>query len=445
MNNTLYNLISKLQYEVSNYDINSYNLDSLKYSICDYSKNILKEDFMMYEMNGTTYIGISKAFEVKVSSTKIAIECKESKLKTVEDFSSLPNLLQEIHDTVGHNNISNFGYINFNLAKYLYQSGNHKKDEELLYFFVPSIEVKISKGDMRVRYLQINPFNDLNEIYKEITIKQLPLKHDTEQSLLNQKCDLYKKNVNKAVEDIKDKLYSKVILSRKIIISERINMLHSYFLGLKINNPARSYLYDINGMELFGFSPETIVQVDNNNKVFTFPLAGTRKNKEHLKKELLTDIKEVGEHAVSVKLAVEELKNVCKSDTIKIEEFMNIYERGSVQHLGSVVSGILESDNYWKALLSLYPAVTASGIPKKESIRAIEKYEDTPRNLYSGGVFLINQDYGFDVALILRTVFQDKHETFARAGAGIVEKSKPDRELEETREKLNSILTALSL
>ncbi|MBA8771967.1 chorismate-binding protein [Staphylococcus coagulans] len=162
------------------------------------------------------------------------------------------------------------------------------------------------------------------------------IKHDTEQSLLNQKFDLYKKNVNKAVEDIKDKLYSKVILSRKIIISERINMLHSYFLGLKINNPARSYLYDINGMELFGFSPETIVQVDNNNKVFTFPLAGTRKNKEHLKKELLTDIKEVGEHAVSVKLAVEELKNVCKSDTIKIEEFMNIYERGSVQHLGSV-------------------------------------------------------------------------------------------------------------
>lgn len=445
MKNTLYNLINNLKYEVCNYDIYGYKLNNLKYNICSSSKSVLKEDFMMYEMNNLTYIGIGKAIEVKVTSKKIIIECRESKVKKVEYFTSLHNLLKQIQEALEENNISNFGYINYNLAKYLYQCNDSDKDEELLYFFVPTIEVKLSKGNMSVSYLNKNPFNDLDEIYKEMTVNHLPLKHDTEESLLNQKSDLYKKNVDKAVEDIKNKIYSKVILSRKINISEKINMLHSYFLGLKINNPARSYLYNINGMELFGFSPETIVQVDNNNKVLTFPLAGTRKNKEHLKKELLTDIKEVGEHAVSVKLAIEELKNVCKSDTIKVDEFMNIYERGSVQHLGSVVSGFLKNKNYWEALLALYPAVTASGIPKKESIQAIEKYEDTPRNLYSGGVFLINKDFGFDVALILRTVFQDKHETFARAGAGIVEKSEPDRELEETREKLNSIITALTL
>ncbi|MGX0241413.1 salicylate synthase [Staphylococcus capitis] len=247
----------------------------------------------------------------------------------------------------------------------------------------------------------------------------------------------------KAILDIKNKNYSKVILSRKINISESINMLKSYFLGMRFNNPARSYLYDVNGMELFGFSPETIVQVNNNNKVITFPLAGTRKNEESLKKELLTDIKEVGEHAVSVKLALEELANVCKLSTIKVDKFMNIYERGSVQHLGSEVSGELINNNYWNALLALYPAVTAAGIPKKESIEAIEKYEDTPRDLYSGGMFLINHEIGFDVALILRTVFQDKKETYLRAG--IVEKSKPDRELEETREKLKSVIESLSL
>lgn len=400
---------------------------------------------MMYEMNEATYIGIGKAIEFKVSSKKIIIEDKESKLEIAEGYSSLANLLQEICETFSSDNISIFGYINFNLAKYLYQSNECDKDEELLYFFVPCIEMKISKGGMMVRYLNKNPFSNLDGIYKEVNIKHLPLKYDTEQSLLNQKTDVYKKIVDKAVTDIKNKMYSKVILSRKIVISETINMLNSYFLGLKINNPARSYLFDINRMELFGFSPETIVQVDNNNKVLTFPLAGTRKNIEHLKKELLTDIKEVGEHAVSVKLAIEELKEVCKVDTIKVDEFMNIYERGSVQHLGSVVSGILENNNYWNALLSLYPAVTASGIPKKESIQAIGKYEDTPRNLYSGGVFLINQDFGFDVALLLRTVFQGENETFARAGAGIVEKSKPDRELEETCEKLSSVLKALSV
>lgn len=222
-------------------------------------------------------------------------------------------------------------------------------------------------------------------------------------------------------------------------------MIKSYFLGLKFNNPARSYLYSVNEKELFGFSPETIVQVDNYNKVLTFPLAGTRKNEESLKKELLTDIKEVGEHAVSVNLALKELGDVCIPNSIIVEEFMNIYERGSVQHLGSKVSGILKNKNYWDALLALYPAVTASGIPKKESIEAIEKYEDMPRNLYSGGIFIIDKEIGFDVALILRTVFQDKDETYLRAGAGIVEKSNPDREMEETREKLKSVIESLSL
>ncbi|SUK38488.1 anthranilate synthase component I [Staphylococcus aureus] len=107
-------------------------------------------------------------------------------------------------------------------------------------------------------------------------------------------------------------------------------------------------------------------------------------------------------------------------------------------------------ENYINLIIGMHyylytPAVTSSGIPKKESIQAIEKYENDERDLYSGGVFLIDKDIGFDVALILRTVFQNENETYARAGAGIVEQSLPERELEETREKLSSVIKSLSL
>ncbi len=445
LKNTLYNLFDKIQYKEARYNITPYKLESLKYNICNYLKNILNEDFIMYELNGKTYIGVGQAIEFKITSKNFTIERKESNLKINKEFKSLSNLLQEIYSIFESNKISAFGNINFNLAKYLHLSNYCNENDELLHFFVPSTKVEIREGEMLVQFLESNPFSKLSEIYEEIEMIHVPLKSNPERILLNQQSESYKKNVSKAISDINNGKYSKVIISRKINISESINMIKSYFLGLKFNNPVRSYLYSVNEKELFGFSPETIVQVDNYNKVLTFPLAGTRKNEESLKKELLTDIKEVGEHAVSVNLALKELGDVCIPNSIIVEEFMNIYERGSVQHLGSKVSGILKNKNYWDALLVLYPAVTASGIPKKESIEAIEKYEDMPRNLYSGGIFIIDKEIGFDVALILRTVFQDKDETYLRAGAGIVEKSNPDREMEETREKLKSVIESLSL
>ncbi len=445
LNDDLYYFISELHYQEKTYDLKTYNLESLKYNICNYSKSTLQNDYLMYEMNGTTYIGIDQALSFKVSNTALTIESKDGNFKIQEDVFTINKTLQAIHKRCDNQNINFFGYVNYNLAKYLYLELQSEQEKELLYFFVPSIEVKIHNNHMVIRYLESNPFSELDKVYEDVTLKNSPLPNDTEQSLINQKCDMYKNNVIKAVEDIKNNMYSKVILSRRIVISDRIHMIRSYFLGLRVNNPARSYLFDINSMKLFGFSPETIVQVDNDNKVLTFPLAGTRKNQAHLKKELLTDIKEVGEHAVSVKLAIDELKEVCQKDTVKVDEFMHIYERGSVQHLGSRVSGILKNNNYWNALLSLYPAVTASGIPRKESVQAIEKYEDEERDLYSGGVFLIHQDIGFDVALILRSIFQNENETHAQVGAGIVEKSKPDREFEETCEKLSSVLQSLSM
>ncbi|GAA1928940.1 chorismate-binding protein [Streptantibioticus ferralitis] len=44
-----------------------------------------------------------------------------------------------------------------------------------------------------------------------------------------------------------------------------------------------------------------------------------------------------------------------------------------------------------------------------------------------------------DAALVLRTVFHHDGRTWRRAGAGIMPGSAPDRQFEETREKLRSI------
>lgn len=52
---------------------------------------------------------------------------------------------------------------------------------------------------------------------------------------------------------------------------------------------------------------------------------------------------------------------------------------------------------------------------------------------------MLEPDGGLDAALTLRTVFHRNGRSWLRAGAGIMGQSTPDREWEETREKLSSI------
>ncbi|WP_261388127.1 chorismate-binding protein [Candidatus Pantoea soli] len=58
---------------------------------------------------------------------------------------------------------------------------------------------------------------------------------------------------------------------------------------------------------------------------------------------------------------------------------------------------------------------------------------------YSGSVFMFNSAGEMDAALILRSLFKHTAGVTLQAGAGIIDQSNPERELEETIEKLQSV------
>jgi anthranilate synthase component 1/salicylate synthetase len=136
---------------------------------------------------------------------------------------------------------------------------------------------------------------------------------------------------------------------------------------------------------------------------------------------------------------------VCREGSVRAEEFMTVKERGSVQHIASRVSGELSSGDRgpWPALAAVFPAVTASGVPKQAAYRAIRSLEQGARGLYGGAVLTVGSDGSLDAALVLRTVFRQYGRTWLRAGAGIVGQSLPEREFEETCEKLRSVSRTL--
>ena len=94
---------------------------------------------------------------------------------------------------------------------------------------------------------------------------------------------------------------------------------------------------------------------------------------------------------------------------------MSVTERGSVQHLASQLAGDLaEGATRWDALAALFPAVTASGIPKAAACDWITGVERPGRGLYSGAVITADADGSLDAALVLRSVFRRDGRTWLR-------------------------------
>ncbi|NED80675.1 salicylate synthase, partial [Streptomyces sp. SID11233] len=153
--------------------------------------------------------------------------------------------------------------------------------------------------------------------------------------------------------------------------------------GRRRNTPARSYVLDLGGYRAAGFSPETVLEVAENGRVSTQPLAGTRAygrdqaENERRRTELISDPKEIHEHAVSVRQACAEMAAVCGAGSVVVEEFMAVRPRGSVQHLASRVTGRLRPDaGVWDAFASLFPAITATGVSKPAALRALARHEE---------------------------------------------------------------------
>lgn len=135
--------------------------------------------------------------------------------------------------------------------------------------------------------------------------------------------------------------------------------------------------------------------------------------------------------------SLHDLADVVEPDSAEVERFMVVRERGSVQHLASTVRGRLTGEHgRMDALAALFPAVTASGLPKAEGVEAIFRLDGPSRGLYSGSVFSAGRDGSLDAALVLRAVYQEGGRAWLRAGAGVIGQSRPEREFEETCEKL---------
>jgi salicylate synthetase len=338
-----------------------------------------------------------------------------------------------------------FGYFAFDLGHMTRGEVPATAPEATLaHLIVPQVEVEWSPGETVVRAVDDQKMESALSILAAPPPPPSGTPAPVDLMSADSRRD-YEAAVAAVVDRIRNGYLKKVIISRRVDIPFQVDLPGSYLLGLRHQSPARSFLLDLAGRRCAGFSPETVVEVDANGGVLTQPLAGTRPLRHdldedrRLREELEWDVKECYEHVISVRLAAAEMAYVCDPATVSVRNLLDVKERGTVQHLGSAVTGTLRPGlDAWDAVEALFPAVTASGIPKQAALGLIRELEPGPRQIYAGMVGYAGSDGSFDGAVVLRSIFQDKEATWLQAGAGIVSVSDPGSEYEETTNKLRS-------
>lgn len=306
-------------------------------------------------------------------------------------------------------------------------------DDILAHLVVPGVELEITTDAVHLRSHGA-PF--------DLDLPRMPAAAPEPTPIPVDRTDTaYLRRVRAALDRIGAGEFRKVIVSRRVDLPFAVDMPATYAAIRRANTPARSFLLDLGGWQAAGVSPETVLEADGAGRAATQPLAGTRARTgdpgrdRALREDLLADPKEVYEHAASVRLAFDELDSV--GSATRVSEFLTVKERGSVHHLASRVETRLPAGrDGWDALAAVFPAITASGIPKAPACAAIDDLEPGTRGLYSGTVLRADSTGNLDAALVLRAVYQRDGRAWLRAGAGVVTGSTPEREHEETCEKL---------
>ncbi|MGH2569045.1 MAG: anthranilate synthase component I [Bacteroidota bacterium] len=259
------------------------------------------------------------------------------------------------------------------------------------------------------------------------------------------------RNVDRSKHYIVEGDIFQVVLSQRLKQTARVRAIDLYRSLRTINPSPYMYFLNLKDFSVIGSSPEMMVRVEN-GIVETRPIAGTRRRgltqeeDAQFEKELANDEKEQAEHLMLVDLGRNDLGRICDFGTVDVSEFMTIEKYSHVMHIVSGIRGKLRKGlSPIDALFSCFPAGTLSGAPKIRAMEIIAELEPVKRGLYGGAVAYLDFSGNMDSCIAIRTIVARENTLYFQAGAGIVYDSQPEREFEETLEKLAANLKAVEI
>ncbi|ADR18888.1 anthranilate synthase component I [Calditerrivibrio nitroreducens] len=244
--------------------------------------------------------------------------------------------------------------------------------------------------------------------------------------------------------DIENGELIQCVLSNRYTLKGKINPVTLYRTLRNLNPSPYMFYLKFGNYVLTGSSPEIHLKVVG-KKATLKPIAGTYAigdDLEKIKKELLSDQKEVAEHLMLLDLARNDLYTGC--DDVKVDKSFQAEVYSHVVHIVSEVSGVMrDGENALNLFMKTFPAGTVTGAPKVRAMELIDKYENSTRGFYAGCTGYISFNGNLDTCITIRSALVKQNETIFRAGAGIVYDSNPEKEYLEVERKLAALNAAI--
>ena len=394
---------------------------------------------------------ITKVFPDRTSN-QIAILPNVNVPKVIEDFAS-----QFKPQKTNFKFINNglFGYMSYDAVQYFEKIDITKKENDIaipeLFYAVYQNIIAINhfKNEAYIFCHSINDNNNIKEIEQLLQTKTFAsysfIKEGT--SVSNLTDEEFKSNVTLAKKHCHRGDVFQLVLSRRFSQAFKGDEFNVYRALRNINPSPYLFFFDYGNYKIFGSSPEAQLVIKNNHAEI-HPIAGTFKrtgNDEQdaeLAKKLSEDAKENSEHVMLVDLARNDLSRNCTE--VKVEKYKEVQFFSHVIHLVSKVTGKLNG-SFMKLVANTFPAGTLSGAPKHKAMQLIESIENRNRTFYGGAIGFMDFEGNFNHAIMIRTFLSKNHQLHYQAGAGIVESSTEENEMQEVYNKLGALNKALEL
>ena len=251
--------------------------------------------------------------------------------------------------------------------------------------------------------------------------------------------DNLKQLINKGIQLVEEGILEKIVLAIRIRVKlkEKLDLI-KILKRLKNNQPNTCrYVWKRNSKDIiFGASPERLFYF-NKPILILEALAGTASSTLN-SDSLLKSSKDLKEHNYVTEYLIKCLKvlniNNYKKSDIKVNSF------GDISHLQTFISSNVENICPFELLEILHPSPAVCGSPKNTALEWINTLESFPRENYASPMGWVDAFGNSQFRIAIRGARYIEETIEFTAGSGIVKGSLIEKEIDEIKLKLESLV-----
>jgi para-aminobenzoate synthetase len=260
----------------------------------------------------------------------------------------------------------------------------------------------------------------------------------------------YLAKIDTALDLIRDGESYEICLTNTATLPRPSDPLHVYERMRSIGPVPHGAYLRLPEVTLLSSSPEAFLRIDDDGRVLTRPIKGTRPRHADpdtdaaLRDELASSRKDRAENLMIVDLARHDLNSVCEPGTVAVPELFQVQSFSSVHQLVSTVTGQRAAGtSSLEVIRACFPPGSMTGAPKLRTMALIDTLEDAARGPYSGALGWLDASGAVVLSVVIRTLVIDDHAATLGIGGAITALSVPEDEFVEALVKASVPYQAL--